>query len=439
RLAGGNRYETSFKIADDLYWSNGKFDSVIVAYGQNFPDALAGGYLAYEMNAPILLSEPAKESSVLSYIKSHAAKDATIFILGGTGVISSQFEANLWNNGYEVERLGGADRFETNLQILKAVEVEGQELLVSDGYGFADSLSGSAVGKPILIVNKNKGLSAEQKAWLYQSGISRIYILGGTGSVSNAIQNQLQFYAPVKRLGGANRHETSALIAKQFFPKAKTVTIAFSGNFPDGLSGAPIALRAKAPMLLVSETGYKDARGYVSSCGANACYVIGGTGSISDQTVGYVMGDEIKAPNTAYVKGRTDLPQVIYNGKYGTVKLNSIVHGWEYDFYFEDGPEPIGYCFNFTFENKSNQNLAACIGSVYLNGQRIGCHYWLPEYANAAPNKTESFKSFLYNDDITAEMRNFDKIECVIYIIDMDTNKIDNYHVVIDSSAIIYK
>ena len=58
RVFGANRYETSKGIADMLAEVNGaaKFTSVIVASGTNFPDALAGSYLAAVTGAPILLT-----------------------------------------------------------------------------------------------------------------------------------------------------------------------------------------------------------------------------------------------------------------------------------------------------------------------------------------------------------------------------------------------
>ena len=55
RLYGSGRYETSLDIAKKLHDINGNFNHVIIAYGENFPDALSGGYLAAQTNAPIII------------------------------------------------------------------------------------------------------------------------------------------------------------------------------------------------------------------------------------------------------------------------------------------------------------------------------------------------------------------------------------------------
>ena len=57
RVAGENRFETAFVTADKMKEVMGveKFDTIIVASGLNFADALSGSYLATQKRAPILL------------------------------------------------------------------------------------------------------------------------------------------------------------------------------------------------------------------------------------------------------------------------------------------------------------------------------------------------------------------------------------------------
>ena len=59
------RYETSTKIGDRLVSS-----TVILASGENFPDALAASTLAQKIEAPILLVSKDKiDQSVIDYFK----------------------------------------------------------------------------------------------------------------------------------------------------------------------------------------------------------------------------------------------------------------------------------------------------------------------------------------------------------------------------------
>lgn len=56
RIYGNNRYETSENIANNFNNnSNNKIKNIILASGENFPDALSGSSIAVKQNAVILL------------------------------------------------------------------------------------------------------------------------------------------------------------------------------------------------------------------------------------------------------------------------------------------------------------------------------------------------------------------------------------------------
>ena len=287
RLGGKTRIETGLKSADQIYTMTGKFKTVIVAYSQNFPDALSGGYLAKTTKAPIILTNDSNTPNTLNYIKSKAESKAKVYLLGGSGVVGSTLETKLKQSGFNVIRLGGSTRYETNLKILTAVNSTGSELLVASGKGYADSLSGSSVGKPILIVGDN--LTNEQKVFVKNNKFSKIYILGGSGAVSKEVESTLKTYATVERIGGLNRFETSKKIADRFFPSANTVVLASAHAFPDGLTGGSLGGLISSPVLLVSNDNWEDAHNYVVSKKVTKSFTMGGEGVISNQTVSNIM------------------------------------------------------------------------------------------------------------------------------------------------------
>ena len=131
RIAGDNRYATSTAAADALKKSLGvdKFENIIVASGDDYPDALAGSYLAKVKNAPVMLvgKDVNTEADVKQYINKNLKKSGTVYLLGGTGVVTSRFEKSLGD--LKVERLGGQTRYETNIAILKAAGVDKDCLL----------------------------------------------------------------------------------------------------------------------------------------------------------------------------------------------------------------------------------------------------------------------------------------------------------------------
>ena len=282
RIYGSNRYETAFKAADELKALRGgkQFDSVIIACGTNFADALAGSYLAAVKDAPILLVNPSMVNKVTNYVKSNLKAGGTVYILGGKNAVPESMEAGL--GGFEVKRFAGSNRYETNLLILKEAGVGDKDILVATGTNFADSLSASATGKPILLVGAK--LTSAQKQFLAGTKGTK-YILGGTNAVSAGVESELRASGTVRRLGGANRYATSVLIAETFFSAPKSAVLSYAQNFPDGLCGGVIAYKQGAPMLLVTDSGAKAADTYAAKCGIKNGYVLGGTGLISDATM----------------------------------------------------------------------------------------------------------------------------------------------------------
>lgn len=283
RLFGQNRYETSFRIADECKAMQGveKFDTVIIASGSNFADALAGSYLAYVKKAPILLSGNFNDRELCTYIDANLADNGQVYILGGEAAIPTTLDAAL--HGHRVKRLAGSDRFETNILILKESGVTDEDILVCTAFGFADSLSASAVKRPILLVDSNSGqLNSTQQAYLSALHTHKYYVLGGTSAVGEELAAALQTYGSVERIGGTDRFETSVLIARKFFTAPKAALLAYSQTFPDGLCGGPLATAQNAPLLLAKTDSYVYAKAYAQANRITDGVVLGGPTLISD-------------------------------------------------------------------------------------------------------------------------------------------------------------
>lgn len=289
RLSGKTRYETSFAIADKLKETLQveTFDTIVVAYGDNFPDALAGSYLAAQKNAPILLTQQKNDSDVLAYIQKNLSQDGTVYILGGSAAVSDAFADGLKDAGIAYERLSGKSRYETNLAILEEAGLNGNEILVCTGESFADALAVSAVNKPILLVNGTETtLTDAQKNYLNAlDGEYTFYIIGGTAPVSAELQVALGAYGNVKRISGKGRYETSVAVAETFFTDVERVTLAYAQDYPDGLCGGALACKLGAPVLLVESGKESAAADYVAENGIKRGVVFGGAGRITDESV----------------------------------------------------------------------------------------------------------------------------------------------------------
>lgn len=292
RIYGANRYETAMKVADQLKAELGvsKFSNIIVADGRNYADALSGVYLAKVKNAPVLVvgADSASQTSVKNYIKANLETGGTVYILGGTGAVSQAFQNSL--TGCKVTRLGGADRYETNMLILKAAGVTGEDMLVCSGLDYADALSASAVGKPILLTGKNL-TDAQLKYLKNEISTKKYYIIGGEGAVGKSVETQLKSLGTTDRIWGSSRFETSTAVANKFFAGAKTAVLAYGFDFPDGLSGGPLALANDAPLILVTSNNTKAACDYAAANKVTKLYVLGGPALISNDAVNEILNE----------------------------------------------------------------------------------------------------------------------------------------------------
>lgn len=293
RSSGIDRYKTAVSTADYLKGTltRSSFDSIIIACGTNFPDALAGSYLAAKKSAPILMvgKDGAGLEDAANYVKANLAADGEVYILGGTGAVPAAVEKAL--SGYCIMRISGRDRYETNLQILNEAGISnGADLLIVDAQNFADALSASALGKPILLVNKTtKTLTAEQKQILGRFG--HIYILGGAGAVPEELVKEIEKTSGITpvRIGGKSRYETSVNIAKTFFANPDCITIATGSNYPDGLTGGSLAYALDAPLILLDKGTNDAAREYFGLTGCTKVLTYGGTGSVPEATINAIL------------------------------------------------------------------------------------------------------------------------------------------------------
>ncbi|WP_299445997.1 cell wall-binding repeat-containing protein, partial [uncultured Phycicoccus sp.] len=113
----------------------------------------------------------------------------------------------------------------------------------------------------------------------------RIVVLGGTGSVSAAVADDLRRYTTgdVTRLSGTDRYAASATIsARTFDPGVPVAYVATGSKFPDALSGAPAAGVQRGPVLLVRSGGIPTPiADELTRLKPQRIVVLGGTGSVS--------------------------------------------------------------------------------------------------------------------------------------------------------------
>ena len=84
------------------------------------------------------------------------------------------------------------------------------------------------------------------------------------------------------RIEGATRYYTSVNIAKTFFPKTDVAVLAYAQDFPDALSGGPLACSMDAPLILTNGGKQAPAVAYGKEAGLTTGAVLGGPKLITD-------------------------------------------------------------------------------------------------------------------------------------------------------------
>ncbi|SEM78066.1 cell wall-binding repeat-containing protein [Lihuaxuella thermophila] len=293
RLAGATRYETSVNISKELNALGLVSDTVVIARGDLYADALFGGPLAAKSKSPILLT-PTASLREETKAEIQRRKPSRAVILGGTGAVSATVESQLKSLGVAtVERIAGADRYAGSALTSEKVVAGGtaDTAIIASGLNFPDALSASSVaaqkGWPILLVKTDLIPSPIQQFIARHREIKNFIIIGGPAVVSDQVKTQLQSYGTVTRIGGANRYEVSVHVAKHFKLPVDSLIFANGQDFPDALSGGPLAGCTGSPIILTKPAVLPpEASSYLREIKETKGefykgYILGGTGSVS--------------------------------------------------------------------------------------------------------------------------------------------------------------
>lgn len=402
RLSGNSRFQTMSQIASKF---PGIVDNVVLTTGNNFPDALAGVPLAHQKEGPLLLVDSTPESSqdAIKYIEEHLNKKGSIYILGGTRAVPDSFISVFEGLGFKrenIQRIGGYDHYETALLIAKELKHNGSEFYLVQGDNFPDALSASVLaattgyvsvekakyykakgetlpavlgGVPLLLLPKGPVPDAIVN---YLNALpdnletvkQTLHIVGGTAVIPDQsleqLKAQVKRIAPdgVTRISGNNRYGTMEKIngLESSFDSAwqnggrgvpvPHIYLASGENFPDALTGAVLASKEQAPLVLVNDSLPKETtdllmeywnRNQKRSNSGTTVTALGGSGIIADKTiasVSYILnyGQTIAnkpqvqnfagSGNLGYVDGQKRvaefaMPSGIARGKDGTLYI----------------------------------------------------------------------------------------------------------------------
>ena len=304
RHAGADRYATAAAVSAATFPAG--VDTVYVATGEGFADALAGGALAAVQSAPILLVARDRVPDATAAELRRLAP-GRIVVFGGPEAVADAVLADLGElTTGGVTRLAGDSRYATAAAISGAGFEPGvTAVLVATGEGFADALAGGArrgrAGCPDP-PGQPRWAAGDTAAELSRLAPDRIDVLGGAAAVSDEVLAALEEHAPrVRRLAGPDRYETAADIAEDAFPgTADTVFLATGEGFADALAGVPAAALAEAPVLLTRTACLPVAIGaQLARLAPDRVVVLGGVAAVSEPAARLVACETVPLPTFA--------------------------------------------------------------------------------------------------------------------------------------------
>jgi putative cell wall-binding protein len=344
RIQGSDRFATARLIATstDLGTAFGdlKTKTVVIARGDNFPDALAASYLAGRNGVPIFLTNTASvPNDTVQALKYHGVTN--VVLVGGTTAISTGVEAFLdalptYDFGSNtanaatiaVTRIQGSDRYATARAVaefpglgltssadggLNAVCNPLKTAIVASGENFPDALSAGGLayngleggcgsgGLPLLLTNPT-GLNPATVAALTNLNIKQVILMGGTGAVNDATKAGIESLGiTVVRVFGPTRQDTAVALANTVLGTtfggwtdegSGAFLLSRPDTFPDALAASSLSGRSLSPIYLSespSNLGTVASGGIISwPAYYDTGELLGGTEALSATVAGQV-------------------------------------------------------------------------------------------------------------------------------------------------------
>jgi hypothetical protein len=174
-----------------------------------FADGVSAAALAAGHGWPILLSDRdlVPQATVDEW---RALGVSRIVLVGGTGVLGANIESWLRANGRcagddgcEVERLAGSDRYGTSVETAeRSIDAGGRSdatVLLGTGTNYPDTLASGPLaarlgGLGLLVDGSGGGADGASRAYLadHADDVDDVAILGGAGAVTSAADRAIQ-------------------------------------------------------------------------------------------------------------------------------------------------------------------------------------------------------------------------------------------------------
>lgn len=252
KTTGADRYQTAVQLSQKGFAPG--VEGVVIATGENYPDALSAGPLAAAYGGPVLLTHSATldESTKAEITRLRPNK---VFAVGLQPQVVAQLRAAFpeMDAAGGVVALVGTDRYDTArmvaLEVQKRVgEVSG--VVIVPGDSFADALTVAPLaafkGWPILLTPGAGPLPAATTEALSSLGVRTGFVVGTWVDVAIADSN-------FTYVVGTDRYHTSSKVAELAIAEGmyhQALALTTGDDFPDALAAGPYLAREGGVLLL---------------------------------------------------------------------------------------------------------------------------------------------------------------------------------------------
>lgn len=228
-----------------------------------------------------------------------------------------------------VTRVSGIDRFTTAAKVSEHFPT-GQHLYVTVGQTYPDALAAAAKagsqGGPLLLT-KSDTLPGVTRSAITRLKPSRVTVVGGLGAIDPAVVAEIRALTgvSVSRVGGHNRYDTAARLAKTYGTGVDVVYVATGQDYPDALAGAARAGFNNGPVLLVHPDRVpKATRDAMKAINPYRVVVLGGPTAVNS-TVAQELRNLTRAKNLQRVAGQDRYATAAELARYYPNGLDTVV------------------------------------------------------------------------------------------------------------------
>ncbi|WP_432524478.1 cell wall-binding repeat-containing protein [Kineococcus sp. SYSU DK006] len=304
RFAGADRISTAITASKAMYPTTGSAGAVVVSAASRYADALAGARLASAVSAPLLLTDTdVLTKSVAEEVKRVLAPGGTVYVLGGTGVVSTPAYTSLTELSatFEVKRIAGDDRFSTAAAIADEVTAvvpttTTAPVYLASGTNFPDGLAVSALAARtggVVLLTDGAALAPATAQYLAKNDPKgeRVVAVGGPAAAAASSLADATGIA-ARKVVGADRFATARLVAERFATTAGTPTrsvgVATGENWPDALVASAAMGTIGGPLLLTGGADLNpEAKGALDKLNTakplSTGFVFGGNAMVTDK------------------------------------------------------------------------------------------------------------------------------------------------------------